>query len=319
MNLSILLWRCVPDAPHSNPLDPFYKDSGEENFNITGYIYHKNVTTLPVDSCLILLTPGESYALSDAAGRFTFFNITERNYQLFFSKTGYENHTLSILTDTLTSEPLFVYLNGFPKIRDISLSSQFIDQWYPDPFFSVTVNLIAEDPNGPADIQETWLQIPDLNMVKLFNRSSRTDSFHLRLPETEFPSEDIFSVIGKDIFIELTDESDARTVEGPFFIHRIIDTSPVPLSPIGLATVGSQPVLEWQNYTANFYFEFDIQVFFILAGVPTLIHTRTGIPSSELQYGYPNPLSPGQYYWVVIVRDQLGNISRSREASFQVQ
>jgi len=317
--LIISILQCVPDAPHSNPLDPIYKDSNKGGLEITGYIFRKNVPTFPIDNCLILLIPGQRYTLSDPTGWFSFKNITKGSYQIVLSKPGYQDDTTSIQTDTLTSEPLSYYLNGLPSIKNIHLNSQFIDQWWPDPFWSVTIKLTADDPDGPNDIQEILFQIPELNIMDTLERTSQIDSFYLRLLEPDFPLANIFSVIGKEIFVEIMDRSQAKIVEGPFFIHRIIETSPIPLNPTGLAIVSSQPVLTWQSYPSNFDFDFEIQVFFIVAGIPTLIHTQTQIPASENQYSYPEILGPGQYYWVIIVRDQLGNMSRSKEATFQVQ
>lgn len=308
---------CVPDPPHSNPLDPFY--NREINLQISGRVSQKNNPYTPLDSCLLLLTPGNYFTFSDNAGNFVFDKLLPGSYQVVTYKSHYQTDTTTFHTDSLVSKPLFIYLNGLPFIKKLYFYSQFIDQWWPDPYYEIVLNLIADDPDGMNDIQEIRLNIPEFDLYESLRTSNRIDSFSISLQGNEFPDGNIFNIIGKNTFIELVDRSGSTQREGPFFIHRIIETSPTPLSPIGLALVNNQPILTWQEFSVPFNFQFEIQIFRIIAGIPNLIFYHKNIPSRQTEYQYPEILTAGQYFWVIWVRDEIGNLSRSKEASFQVQ
>jgi hypothetical protein len=311
------LMNCIPDAPHGNPLDPYYDRN--LGIDVNGQIFQKSNISTPLDSCTILLIPGNYFTLSDISGRFSFNDIAPGPYQLIISRKYYQEDTTFFHTDSLQTEPLIIYLNGIPFIDRWYFYSQFIDQWWPDPFYAIVMDLIAADPDGINDITEINLSIPEFNMVYPLSASNRVDSFSVRILETDLPDENIFNILGKNVYVELTDHSGSIHKEGPFFIYRIMGTSPIPSTPSGLAMVNSQPFLIWQSYPALFNFHFEIQVFHIMAGIPTLIHYLANLPSTQLEYQYPEVLQSGQYFWVVLVRDELGNMSRSKEASFQVQ
>lgn len=312
----IILASCVPEAPHGNPLDPFFNT--HSTIEIEGQVYHKTGVNNPIANCQILLKPAGLITTSDQSGHFFFSGIPVGEINLIVSKTGYQPDSIRVHSDSLLARTLYFYLNGLPGVKNIHFYSQFIDQWWPDPYYSVNLDLTVEDPDGISDIKEIRLEIPDLNINRIIEASVRPDSFSLQLKESDLMSGNIFDIIGKPTYIQITDYSLAVSLNGPFFIFRIIETSPSIISPSGLATVNPQPLLTWQEYIAAFQFKFDIQVFYVVAGIPTLLQNKTGIPANQLNYQYPEPLNPGQYYWVVFVRDELHNRSRSKEASFQV-
>lgn len=314
--LMILIF-CVPDPPHSNPLDPIYK--AETTVQITGRVFQKNNPYLPLDSCFLLLTPGNYFTFSDEMGHFVFDKLIPGSYQVVTFKSHYQPDTTTFHTDSLTSQLLLIYLNGLPFIKRLYFYSQFIDQWWPDPYHEIVLNLIADDPDGINDIQDIRLDIPEFDIQNSLSVSNRIDSFSISLQATKFPDGNIFNIIGKQVYIELIDYSGGAQKEGPFFIYRIFETSPIPLSPTGLASVNNQPILRWQEFLAPFNFYFEIQIFRIVAGIPNLIYYHKNISSAQNEYQYPGTLSTGQYFWVIWVKDEIGNLSRSKEASFQVQ
>ncbi|MEJ2636558.1 MAG: carboxypeptidase-like regulatory domain-containing protein [Calditrichia bacterium] len=317
--LAALLFNCAPEAPHSNPLDPYNKANSASGILLEGRVMEKNQPHLPLDSCMVILSPEQKFTSTDAAGSFSFDNLTPGEYQLVIQRHGYASDTTRFATDTLKSDPLNFYLNGNPFLIRSQFFSEFIDQWWPDPFFLVKFGAIFDDPDGAADISDVTFTMPDAGITKVFEKTARPDSFFVQLDATDFPDNNVFEMVGKGAQIIARDKSGAVTSSGPFYLYRIIDTSPAPLQPAGMDTASARPLLHWESYRASFAFTYEISMFFVNAGIPVLIHSRKAISSGETEYQYPDSLAAGQYFWTIGVRDNLGNFSRSKEASFLVQ
>ena len=162
------------------------------------------------------------------------------------------------------------------------------------------------------------LYIPSFEIKFPFQFTARPDSFFIRLDDLSLPDNNLFSIIGQEQKVILVDEAGTMVISGPYHLIRIITTLPTPQSPTGLQSVTAQPLFQWQNYSALFTFQFEVKVFVVNAGVPVLIHHKKNLSSNLQQYQYPDSLPTGTYFWAVGVRDNLGNFSRSKEASFIV-
>ena len=316
--LLLVQWNCVPEAPHSNPLDPIHKTYSNGIMTINGQVLKKNEPHLPLDSCLILLSPVQQFDTSDANGLFCFTNLYAGDYRLIISGEGFASDTFQLHTDSLDNSQLHFYLNAFPFIQSFRIYSEFIDQWWPDPSYVVNCALTAGDPDGISDLSEIRLSIPEVNIERIFETTLKPDSFSLALTTEDFPNNNVFELIGKAVFIEIIDKSNERIKEGPYHLIRVIETSPDSLTPTGLQSVSARPFFHWKAYSASFSFNYEISVFFISSGIPLLIYSAANIPPTQTQYEYPDSLQSGTYFWTVGVRDELGNFSRSKEAAFLV-
>ena len=310
---------CVPEAPHSNPLDPYRANTAGTGIELFGQTLQKNEPHLPIDSCLVLISPGNIFRLSNPNGEFRVPNLQPGVYQLIFNRERFATDTFRINTDTLSQAQVHFYLNGLPSVQKFRIYSEFIDQWWPDPFYTVNFSLIAGDIDGTEDLIKKEVRIPELNISAEFAETSRPDSFFVQLTDRDLPNNDIFALIGKPVYVVLEDQSQAAANAGPFQLVRVIATSPDSLSPTGLESVAPQPIFTWKPYTANFDFTYEISVFVINTGIPILIHSVTGIPVEQNSYSYPDSLPSGKYFWTVGVRDEMGNLSRSKEAAFLVE
>ncbi len=316
----LLLAQCVPEAPHSNPLDPYHATTENSTLvTVSGEVLHKNPPHQPIAGCLVLLTPGQQYSRTNNQGEFSFENISPGAYQLAVSRDGYAVDSLSIQTDTLGSTPLAIYLNGLPYIKSMHIYSEFIDQYWPDPYFQVRCEAANGDPDGANDITGAVLRIPELDISRPLDETASPDSMAVTLAENDFPGNDIFGMVGKEVWIDLTDRSESTVSAGPYYLHRIIDVSPVALEPAGLQTVGPRPQFVWDPYSAPFNFTYEVNIYYVPAGIRLLIHTIRGIPTSEQEYSFTDSLANGNYFWAIGVRDELGNYSRSKEEAFVVQ
>ena len=314
----LLVWGCVPEAPHSNPLDP-YHNSTKAGVVLQGHVLQKNAPHNPLDSCMVFLNPGNLFRMTDSNGKFAFTGLTAGRYDIIIGRSGYVTDTFQVATDTLPATPVHFYLNGMPYLIKSLIYSEFIDQWWPDPYYTLNISVKAGDPDGSGDISGIRVLIPDFNLSRSMENASSPDSFYVQLSDDDFPDNNIVALIGREIRIRITDNSGYTVDDGPYYLHRVIETSPVPLEPVALQVVSPLPLLRWEEYLANFAFTYEVAVFRVnTAGLPIQIHSRTHLPSDQLEYAYPDSLTAGTYFWTVGVRDVLGNFSRSKEASFLV-
>jgi hypothetical protein len=240
-------------------------------------------------------------------------------HNVIISKSGFDTDTFQIIPDTVQRSPVHYPINGRPFIKKTKVYSRYIDQWWPDPVVFINFETIVEDSDGMSDIEGVQIEIPALNLIRSLTKTARPDSFTLQLSDTDFPGNDIFSIIGKKIYFIVTDESNSRTFSDPNYLIRIIDTSPETVEPSGLQTVNPRPILQWRPYLALYQFTYEVSVFLVTAGIPVLIHNQNKIDLTVHQYQYPDSLGTGTYFWTVGIRDELENLSRSKEASFLVQ
>ncbi len=313
----VLGLRCVPEAPHTNPVDPYFQ-SGNSKKIFHGEVLHKSEPFSPLPGCRVLMLPEKQFEFTDSRGQFRFSLLQAGVHQFVLEKNGFSTDTILINPDTVRRSPVHFFLNGKPYVKQLRIYSEYIDQWWPDPVTLIHFELLAGDPDGGGDLKSLFLRVPELGLDTTFRATARPDSFTLRLTGEDFPENDPFRLIGQDAFVYLTDRSDERVKEGPFHLIRILENSPVPLEPVSLQEVSPRPLFRWEPYPASFAFTYEVAVFFIQAGIPILIFQDEGLPPTQLQYQYPDSLATGTYFWTVGVRDKLGNFSRSKEASFVV-
>jgi len=317
LSLILIFSGCVPEAPHLNPIDPYVNLQSEEKL-FTGDVLKKNDPHLPIEGSLVLMLPERQFDVTDKNGRFSFSLLSNEVHQFIISKAGFTTDTFTVDPDTVQESLVHFFLNGNPRVKSVRIFSEYIDQWWPDPITFVNFQMTADDPDGVSDIQSLRIRLPDLGIDTTFQATAQPDSFVLRLSDRDFPDNDPFQLIGKDIFVVLVDKSGIEISDGPFYLVRIMENSPVPIEPVGLRSVEPQPVFRWQPYPASFAFTYEISVFVVQGGIPILIFGDGQIPMTQSDYQYPDSLATGTYFWTIGVRDELGNFSRSKEASFVV-
>jgi hypothetical protein len=315
----MLIFNCVPEAPHDNALDPYHISASESGIELLGEVIQKVEPHPPISECLVLMLPEQQFDTTGIDGRFSFINILPGLHQIIINKSGFDTDTFQIIPDTVQRNPVHFPINGTPIIKKSRVYSQYIDQWWPDPVIFINFETIIEDSDGISDIEDVRIEIPALNLLRSLNTTARPDSFTMHLSDLDFPDNNIFSAIGKIVNFIVMDKSDSRGYSAPQYLIRIIDTSPETVEPSGLQTVGSRPILKWSPYLTLYPFTYEVSVFFVTAGIPVLIHYQNEIDSTVNQYQYPDSLVSGTYFWTVAVRDDLKNLSRSKEASFLVQ
>lgn len=309
------LFSCAPDAPHDNPLDTANRLQSMQT-KITGQVLQKSAPHFPVSDCLVFLEPGQEYVYSDENGMFTFSLVQGGIHRIICNKDGYDTLRLSFNADSLADGLFRIYLNGKPKVSSVKLYSEYIDQWWPDPVAFLNAELIADDPDGINDLADIFLTIGGDSSKYNFTTTAKPDSFFLRLDQLSLPGQNIVSLVGEKLYIHLRDSSGSSVLNGPHQLVRVMNESPVPVSPTGLETTVPSPTFNWQSFYAAFPFTFEISVFHVSAGIPMRIFYRRSLASEQTQFTFPDSLSSGTYFWTVGVRDQFHDLIRSKEASF---
>ncbi|NOY61109.1 MAG: carboxypeptidase regulatory-like domain-containing protein [Calditrichaeota bacterium] len=308
---------CTPDAPHDNPLDPAVNFESLRK-TIRGQVLQKNAPHFPLPDCLVIIKPGQEYTYSDANGLFTFSLTQSGMHSITCSKDGYDSLRISVNADSLGDDIFRIYLNGKPIVASVKLYSEYIDQWWPDPVAFLNAEMIADDPDGMSDLSEIYLTIGADSSKYNFTATARPDSFSLRIDQLALPEQNIVSLVGEKIYIHLRDSSGSHILNGPHQLVRVLNDSPLPVSPTALETTVSRPTFYWQSYFTAFSFTFEISVFHISAGIPVRIFHRRSLAPELTQFAFPDSLTSGTYFWTVGVRDRFDDLIRSKEASFIV-
>jgi hypothetical protein len=120
-------------------------------------------------------------------------------------------------------------------------------------------------------------------------------------------------------FVRVADKAGATIAHGPVFLHRIIESAPVPQSPTDMQVVSGKPLFLWQSINLPYQFTHEIHIYQIFPGGSTLIKQIEKISPDISSYQYQQELQTGNYIWTIGVRDKLNNFCRSKEASFIIE
>ncbi len=316
---SVILWYgCVPEAPHSNPLDGI--DTGAtDSLTLAGAVFTRFQPVQPLENSEVKLLPDGLVRLTSPEGMYRFENLRPGNYRVVAEKADYLPDTLEVaLKDAASAQEVNFFLDALPVIARVRFYSEHIDQWWPGEIYHAIFSLVVADPDGSADIDSLVFSVPQLNISQALQATSRADSFSIEIENFDLPGGTLQLLVENDSWLTVTDQAGAIVRGGPYFLRRIIDPAPIPQSPVDLQTAPAFPVLEWQPFTLPFSFTFEARVFRINAGVPVLIHISPPIDPALFTYTVPDSLGSGSYFWTIGVRDNLSNYSRSKEASFIV-
>lgn len=316
--LTLLITACAPDPARDNPFDPAVSSPTSESY-IEGWGFSYYEPRRPLRHVTVTLNPLGRFQVTGSGGSFRFDDVPAGDYVLIAARAGFASDTLTVtLPEAGQASNQNFFLNALPSVRRVSLFSNHIDEIFPGEFFQATVTITVSDSDGVGDISALRLEIPELSLAKNFSPTARPDSFTVSILDIELPQTNLAPLVETGCRVVLEDRAGAREVEGPFFLKRIIEETPLPLSPAAFDTTGPLPLLSWQRLHLPFDFTYEVAVSRLFGGVAVPIFTRVDIAPEVLSLAYPDSLADGQYYWTIGVRDQLNNFSRSEEARFIV-
>jgi len=316
----LLFIQCVSDAERKNPYDPnsaIYKDYGV----IQGTVYTLYPPYQPLADVKLALEPLASFTYTDNSGQFRFQNLSFQDYSLVVNKQGYAADTCDIIVTNKQAEINHdFYLNGLPYFSDQVLNVGHISRWWPtDDLYVLNSEISVNDPDGIADILNVYLIIPGFQFQDTLSRTSNPDVFQRLFTINQIPVNSIHELPGYEIVLKIQDRPGYFCTSQPKFISRIVEDTPLTVSPKGLQIVDSRPHLEWVQFDADFPFTIQLDIVRVDQGINTIIWSQDGIPADSTGFRVDESLVLGTYYWTVTIEDEFGNWSRSREASFIVQ
>lgn len=332
--LVVFFYGCQ-DAPRDNPLDPSSPQYIATS-SLTGTVSIMNQSAPLPFATITSIEDGVS-TISNTLGVFSFERLTIGTQTLVCTKSNYTPDTIRTILSLQTTQVHF-NLNGAPYVVSQKICSRKIDQYYPNPKYFINVSASVADPNGINDIDSVWFFIAYPSTVSLaadtffypmtYDISARL--FQGTIYNDALPTKKIQWLVGKPLQIKSRDSHKAINYSTPFYVSRIIENIANPLYPTTNPstsikdTTGPTPLLHWSSPGVTGYnYTYSITISQIISGVHNDIGTYSNIASINNAFQFPGDnsgaiLDPGDYVWTITVIDDLGNYSRSKEASFYV-
>ncbi len=311
---SILGVACNLNAPHDNPLDPFW------NGSIEGRILTRRATG--ISSAWVTVPAVGRSAVTDSLGWFFLLGLPADTVKVFVFCPGYAPDSAQLQLVRGQVDTLFFYLNGLPYFQSCSLTTHVYGRsWPPDPVCFLNVSARVSDWDGSPDIDSVWCEIPAVGFAGKLDYNPGRKIFLLTLGADSLPGQNLDTLVGQKILFRAVDREGAVVTEELPGITRLMRELPVPLFPSGVDTVYSDTNFVWQRYGASFHVRYRGEVVRIEGGGPAgVVATfETYRPEDTVQRFDYSLLRPGDYYWTLEVIDRFGNSSRSAEELFRVR
>ncbi|MEK7727234.1 MAG: carboxypeptidase regulatory-like domain-containing protein [candidate division KSB1 bacterium] len=315
----VMLLVACGEAPRDNPLDPLSpKPETRGELRVRVQSFYPPYTPLP--EVTLLLTPGNVYLRTNAEGSATFSNLAPDAYTLRTDHAGYAVDSSVIeIHARQTSEHTF-RLNALPRLTNTTIYSEHISRWFPlnRDLYRLVLAAQVIDADGAQDIVRVHARSPNHGELGALAFRAETNRYEFILSTTETSLQDF---LGEPFTLEARDREAATASSAPFALSRIIETTPAAETPSAFTTTAARPRFKWKNLILPYYFTFrlDISQFSPEQQFATLFESIHNIHADSSAYAAPRDLPEGTYYWTVSIVDRQGNVSRSKEATFQVQ
>ena len=314
-----LMWSCLGEVPHENPLDP-----ESDLFVNTGVIRGEARTfyqpARPIGGVTVELWPGNQNALSDTSGVFTMRNVPVGEYWITARHKDYAPDSARILVEQGTPARASFQLDALPRIQSVTGRTFHVSSVPPEE--NVEFALLeahVEDPDGPADIAAVLVEIPFLGLLDTLAATSVAGRYELKLFGSDLPEGRLHSILARSLLFSARDRLGNQPQPKELVVFRIIDQSPQIVSPQNRAAAdSSRPNLTWNPFGTTFPFTFSVRVEKIVGGIPALAWERMGISSQTTAIRVMKTLTRGEYRWTLSVVDEFGNTSTSQPAAFLV-
>ena len=298
------------DAPRTNPLDPAL--GSETSFEITGTVERLFITDA-IPGATVTLLPDSISTIADPQGRFEFINLNDDIQRLLICRAnGFM--TDSVQFNVISDTSLVFKLNALPKFDSITLRTHQEANFSPPNSFYADILVNASDPDAPADFLQVWFRIDNIGYRDTLRVLENFSGFYDRFDRRDLNIGSIAELFGKPITVVLEDANGAVVESSPQFISRIIDPTPLTLSPTGSTPTPFNFI--WRNADDQnaipYSFEYRLEVFLNI-NIPLLEPewTFNSISETDTSFIFNEFLTPDEYYWVLYIIDEFGNSSRS--------
>ena len=307
---------CLKDAPRDNPLDAS-RDTHEISLRGQVLTYYQPRTA--IENAVLTLNPGQRMALSDAGGYFAFSNVPEGTYMLKCRAEKYAEDSVRIQVQSSLTHQFF--LDGKPYFKQVRITTHHLDRWFPiEDVYYLNVQATADDPDGIGDISRVWYRIPDFDFSDTLQVQAEGDRYQKITFLDDLPVTSLHQLIGKPFVLSIRDDYGARNDSGDHFLTRIIDFIPSLVYPTDLQTIDTTTIeFEWKKVTLPFPHTLRIEIFQINFGLPSKVDEILDIPAGTTCVLYEKSLPASDYYWQLVIVDEFGNTSSSKESTFRIK
>lgn len=315
--LPFLQVACLSNADRNNPLDP-----KSNNFDNTDVLAGRTLTFYspfsPLAGVEVRLEPGPFVAVSNAQGQFQLESVTPGTYMLTVTKPGFATVLDTVVVNLQNNPDLEYHLDGLPQINTFTIRSARINRWFPSTdLFLLDVEAGIDDPDGLNDIAQVELSIPAVGFKDTLEASQVAGIYRGTILEDKIPGKNLQDLLGKEIFINVSDQPNYQTQSMPRLISRIFDLTPITDSPIGFTTVNTPtPTFTWKPVNLDIQFTYTVDVFSQNFGRVLPVFSESKIDQANTSFTAIQPMSPGSYFWTISIVDEFGNRAQSKEASF---
>ena len=318
--IGILFTGCLKNADRINPLDPnseIYKNRGRIAGNVTGY-YPPNIGIEDVE---IKITNPYQVTMTDSEGFYQFDNIASGQYKILASKPGYATDSTIVQVSKRQSMTHNFRLDALPIFRHSSVTTFHISRWFPRPYdiYYLHCQVDADDPDGSGDIILVTINFAEINMIDTLSFLPSTGRYEKLIDIQELNISNPADIIGRSISFIAKDKPGNECHSLPIYPARIIEVTPIAISPTGLQSVNQLPRLTWRALDLMYTFSYRVEIYRTDIPVPTLVWSQGEIASTETSIVVSDSLEAGRYYWTVAIVDEFSNWSRSKESSFQIE
>ncbi|MBD3289153.1 hypothetical protein GF337_10140, partial [candidate division KSB1 bacterium] len=231
----IIIAGCVKDAERDNPLDP-KSDHFNDRGSIRGRVYSYYQPFHPLRDADVMISPGYYWQTTDEYGDFKFTDFPAGDFTIYVSKNGYAPDSADVSLEPGDEEYFQFNLNGLPDLQSKQLAIGHISRWWPtNDLYIMKTEVEISDPDGVADIQSVQLSIPEYDILLDLNRTQNPAIFSLMMHEEDLPLNSVHELLGYPMMIQIRDLPGSNCTSTAFYAARVIEETPVPLSPISLA------------------------------------------------------------------------------------
>ena len=308
----ILVLSC--DAPRNNPLDP--QNPRNLYHTVSGQVKSISIPYQPLSEVSIVWPELSLSTLTNGEGRFLLETIRPANTYLYFHKSGFVTDSVPMTWLDQKSLDMEVFLNAIPRIDSAQVYSMILNR-YPDlqtEQLGIWVRI-----SDPDDDMDSVLVDNDYLEKSFLLEYHVTDKWYGRtLGLGDLKVDNIDLMVGRPFSFIVTDLFGHRFELDKMAVQRVIRDMIKHIAPSGGESVGSQPVLRWEEFYPGFEFTITLQIYTSEIG-SQLVWEQSGLADTTRSFQVNQVLPPNEYYWVAWAIDDFGNRSRSKPASFLVE
>ncbi len=306
---------CLRDVPHDNPLDPQNSNRG---FTLKGTVNTLYAPVQTIANAVITIDPLNEKVFSKSDGSYAIENLLPGFYTVHCTAEGYTHD--SLIVNLRGNETIDFFLDGLPFFRRISLTTHHTSQFFPvEDLYFLQIESDVDDPDGIADINNVFFDIPEYNVHDTLAASLRAGTFSKRLSIDDLPVNTIQTLIGRAFILTVSDDAGKQVQSGKRYLTRVIEETPVLSAPVNLQAVPADSIrFQWQKVRLPYWFSLSIKIFQINQGLLSEVAELADIPGTMESLAIKNSLPVASYVWILKITDEFGNSSSSREGTFQV-